>query len=54
MVTDLGYQPNQDFSNDVADFHVTQDEFYAETKELITRAEPEGMWFEVVFDLLNS
>jgi hypothetical protein len=44
------FQPVQDFSNDSAEFDLSNDEFVKSTLELIRKGGASGLWFQVVFE----
>jgi hypothetical protein len=51
LVTDAGaFEPQQDFSNDVADWNGPPQEFLRRTKELIGRGTNTRIRFQVVFE----
>lgn len=45
-----GFQPEQEFSNDVADSATKGDEFVRSTLELIEKGGAQGLLFQVVFE----
>jgi hypothetical protein len=44
------FQPKQEFSNDLADFVLDNDEFVRNTLELIEKGGAQGLLFQVVFE----
>lgn len=51
LVTDTGaFQPRQDFSNDLSDWHGPEDQFIEATKALISQGASIGIRFQIVLD----